>query len=258
MVGPFMAYRVALITGAGSGIGRALALELASKGTAIVAIDVEETGLDSLAKEFRSKNYRLAWRLADVADAAALATKTAELENELGPVDLLIANAGIGSETSALKYDPAMVARIIGVNLIGVSNSIAAVLPGMLARKVGHLVAISSVASYRGLPRMIAYCASKSGVNGLMEGIRAEVKGQGIIATTICPSWIRTPLTTQIDLPMENLLEPDEAARLIVRAIERKLPFYAFPRKMVWRLRLLRCLPSRWQDDWIRKMMRLS
>jgi short-subunit dehydrogenase len=126
----------------------------------------------------------------------------------------------------------------------------------MLKRKAGHVVAISSVASYRGLPRMLAYCASKSGVNALMEGLRVEVKGQGLYATTICPAWIRTPMTAQIDLPMENLLEPGEAARMIVKAIEQRLPFYAFPRKMVWRLRLLRWLPLSWQDALIRKMMR--
>ncbi len=253
-----MSYRVALITGAGSGIGRALAAELASKGTAIAAVDVVESGLVTLAKEFDARGLSLAWRVADVTDAATLATRVSELEGELGCVELLIANAGVGAETSALNYDSAVVARIINVNLLGVSNSIAAVLPGMLKRKQGHLVAISSIASYRGLPRMLAYCSSKAGINSLMEGIRAEVKGQGVITTTICPSWIRTPMTNQIDLPMENLLEPEEAARLIVRAIDKRLPYYAFPRKMAWRMRFLRCLPARLQDDWIRKMMRLK
>ena len=251
-------YKVALITGAGQGIGRALAVELAGKGVAIAAVDIWADGLRSLAQEFTVQNRRIAWRVADVTDAPALAGKVAELEAELGPIDLLIANAGIGAETSALDFDPAVFARIIDVNLVGVANSLAAVLPGMLERKQGHVVAISSVASYRGLPRMLAYCASKSGVNAIMEGVRAEVKGRGVIATTICPAWIRTAMTEQIDLPMENLLEPAAAARLIVRAIERRLPFYAFPPKMVWRLRLLRWLPPTWGDRLIRKMMRLT
>jgi short-subunit dehydrogenase len=249
--------QIALVTGAGNGIGRAIALELAAKGTSIAALDIREDGLQSLAFEFRSNNLPFAWRVADVTDLATLKSKAAELEHELGPIELMVANAGVGSETSALRYDAAEFARIIGVNLIGVSNSIAAVLPGMLERQRGHLVAISSVASYRGLPRMLAYCASKAGVNSLMEGLRVEVAARGLHVTTICPSWIRTAMTAQIDLPMENLLEPAEAARLIVHAIERRLPFYAFPRKMVWRLRLLRCLPLSWQDNLIRKMMRL-
>jgi short-subunit dehydrogenase len=253
-----MSYKVALITGAGNGIGRALALEFAAKGTAIAAVDIREDSLRSLAREVAAKSCPIAWRIADVTDAAALKINSAELEKELGPIDLVIANAGIGSETSALRFDAAAIARIIGVNLIGVSNSIAAVLSGMLTRKCGHVVAISSVASYRGLPRMLAYCASKAGVNALMEGLRVEVKGHGVDVTTICPAWIRTAMTAQIDLPMENLMEPAEAARLICRAIEQRLLFYAFPRKMVWRLRLLRWLPLKWQDHLIRKMMRIG
>ncbi len=248
-------YKVALITGAGSGIGRALAVTLSRKGTAIAAIDVRAEGLRSLAEEMAQENRPFAWALTDVTDAPDLKAKTAELETRLGPIDLLIANAGIGSETSALHLDAAEMARIIGVNLIGVSNSLAAVLPGMLERKAGHLVAISSVASFRGLPRMLAYCASKSGVNAIMDGVRVEVSTHGLHATTICPAWIRTPLTTQVDVPMENLLEPEEAARLIVKAIEQRRPFYAFPRKMVWRLRVLGWLPLRWQDNMLRKMM---
>jgi 3-oxoacyl-[acyl-carrier protein] reductase len=247
-------FKVALITGAAAGIGRAMALELANKCTAIAAVDVHADGLRSLAEELAVKKCRCAWRVADVTAAEEMRIKTAELERELGPIDLLIANAGIGSETSALRFDAAVFARIIEVNLIGVANSLAAVLPGMLQRKQGHLVGISSVASFRGLPRMLAYCASKSGVNALMEGVRVEVKNHGIHVTTICPSWIRTAMTAQIDLPMENLLSPDEAARVIVRAIERRLAFYAFPRKMAWRLRFLRWLPLKWQDDIIGKM----
>lgn len=249
-------YKVALITGAGQGIGRALAQELAGKGTAIAAVDIRDDGLRTLAQEFTAGKRPFAWRVADVTDAPALACQIAGLEAELGPADLLIANAGIGVETSALKFDPAAFARVIDVNLVGVANSVAAVLPGMLVRKRGHLAAISSVASYRGLPRMLAYCASKSGVNALMEGVRVEVGHHGLAVTTICPSWIRTAMTEQIDMPLENLLEPAEAARLIVKAIQRRLPFYAFPPKMVWRLRLLRWLPPAWSDHILRKMMR--
>ncbi len=158
-------YKVALITGAGQGIGRALAVELANKGTAVAAVDIQAEGLRSLADEFAALRRSFAWRVADVTNAAALTTQVAELEAELGPIDLLIANAGIGAETSAIDFDPAVFARIIDVNLLGVANTLAAALPGMIERKRGHVVAISSVAFYRGLPRMLAYSASKSGVN---------------------------------------------------------------------------------------------
>src|SRR5207245_2000808 len=100
-------------------------------------------------------------------------------------IDLLIANAGIGIETSALAFRAEDIEAQIRVNLIGVANSIEAVLPAMLARRRGHLAAISSLASYRGLPKMAGYCASKAGVNALLDAVRVEVRSHGIAVTTI-------------------------------------------------------------------------
>lgn len=249
-------YQVALITGAASGLGRALSLALAREGTAIAAVDLNEDGLRSLAEELGRLNRRCAWAVADVTDAAALKRGAEELEKSLGPVELLIASAGVGIETSALNLDAAVMAKVIGVNLVGVSNSIAVVLPGMLARKKGHVVAISSVASFRGLPRMLGYCASKAGVNALMEGLRLEVGRHGISATTICPGWIKTPMTEQVKVPMPHILEVEEAARRILGAVQRRDRFFAFPRPVVWRLRFLSWLPAWLQDRLIEKMVK--
>ena len=147
-------------------------------------------------------------------DAVALQKAVQALEARLGPVDLLVANAGVGTETSALHFDAAAFANIIQVNLIGVANSAAAVLPGMLARGRGHLVAISSMASYRGLPSLAGYCASKAGVNALMEALRVQVRPRGIWTTTVCPGWIRTPMTgaTAQAARSPGMLEVDDAA----------------------------------------------
>jgi len=136
---------------------------------------------------------------------------------------------------------------VLNVNLLGVSNSIAAVLPGMLQRRRGHLVALSSLASYLGLPRMLAYCASKSGVNAIMEGIRGEVKPLGVHVTTVCPGWIRTPMTESLvgKFPM---MDVEFAARQIVRAIRNKKNFIAFPRRMLWHMRILKWSPPRIRD----------
>lgn len=249
-------YQTALITGAASGIGRALASALARQGTSIAAVDVQDEGLRALAGEIAQAGGRCAWAVADVTDAAAVRTQVAALEQEAGPMDLAVASAGIGAETSALSYDAEAIARIIQVNLIGVSNTMAAVLPGMLQRRRGHVAAISSVASFRGLPKMLGYSASKSGVNALMDGLRVEVEPYGIHATTICPSWVRTPMTEQVKVPKPDILEVEHAADLILRALHRRRAFYAFPRRMVWRLRFLTWLPRRWQDGWIRRLMR--
>ena len=127
-----------------------------------------------------------------------------EVESKLGPVDILIANAGIGMENSALSFRGEDFEAQVRVNLIGVANSVAAVLPGMIERKRGHLVAISSLASYRGLPLMAGYCASKSGVNALFESLRLELAPLGIDTTIICPGWIKTPLTAHIGVPKPN------------------------------------------------------
>ena len=247
--------RVALITGAGSGIGRALAKLLAHDGYAIAAIDRLETGLGTLADELQADQKPFAWSLADVTEPAGLFEATRALEAKLGPIDLLIANAGIGIETSGLNYSIQNMNKVINVNLVGVSNSIGAVLPGMIARKRGHLVAISSVASYRGLPRMLAYSASKAGVNAIMDGLRVELAPVGIITTTVCPGWIRTPLTEKIEGTLEHLLEADDAAREIVYAIHKKKAFYTFPRRMRWGLQLLTKLPRSWQDWYITRRM---
>ncbi|HMF17426.1 MAG TPA: SDR family NAD(P)-dependent oxidoreductase [Gemmataceae bacterium] len=248
--------KVALITGAGSGIGRELARTLAAEGTAIAAIDKKSEGLAELAEEMQRQNRTMAWEVADVTDALTLRQKVGELEERLGPVDLLIANAGVGLETSALCLQPEDVTTVLQVNLLGVAHSIAAVLPGMLKRRSGHIVGISSLASYRGVPRMLAYCASKSGVNAFLEGLRVEVRPYTIAVTIICPGWVKTPMTANIRGPRLDMMEADAAAKLIVAAIRKRRKFFAFPNSLAWRLRLLRWLPCAVSDWLIAKMDR--
>jgi short-subunit dehydrogenase len=251
-----MEYKVALITGAGSGIGRELARQLSALGTAIAAVDYREEGLKQLDEEIKSRQGRCATAVLDVTQPERLRDGVAELEKTLGPIDLLIASAGLGLETTGLDYQAEVMNKVIGVNLLGVSNSIAAVLPGMLERKRGHLVALSSMASFRGLPRMLAYCASKSGVNAMMEGLRIEIEDQGLFTTTICPGWIRTPMTAPMAGRLPKMMEVDAAARYIIWAIEKKRRFYAFPAGMVWQMRIFGLLPRFLRDRIFRKMMR--
>jgi NAD(P)-dependent dehydrogenase (short-subunit alcohol dehydrogenase family) len=246
------AERVTLITGAGSGLGRQLARDLANAGAAVAAVDLQPEPLAALAAELPGQT--VTWAVADVTDRTALGSAVDRFEQELGPIDLLIANAGIGRETSGLAFRAADVEAQVRVNLLGVANSIDAVLPGMLARRRGHLVAISSLASYRGLPKMAGYCASKAGVNALMEGLRVELGPVGISVSTICPGWIRTPLTADLPVPQPFLLEVTDAARRIVRAIEQRRVFYAFPAPPTRRVRLLRWLPCG-ASDWLLRQM---
>ncbi|HZY60227.1 MAG TPA: SDR family NAD(P)-dependent oxidoreductase, partial [Candidatus Binataceae bacterium] len=240
--------QVVLITGAGSGIGRQLALTLAGEGAAIGAVDLSMEPLAKLAAEV--PHAKVAWAVADVTDRPALRAAAARIQERLGPVDLLIASAGIGRETSALALNAEDIEAQIRVNLIGVANSIEAVLPGMLERRRGHLAAISSLASVRGFPGLAGYCASKAGVNALMDAFRLELKPLGIHVTTICPGWIRTPLTANVDVPPGELMEVGEAARRILKAIRQRKVFYAFPPLLARQLGLLGMLPCR-ISDWI-------
>jgi NAD(P)-dependent dehydrogenase (short-subunit alcohol dehydrogenase family) len=245
--------RVVLITGAGSGIGRQMAVTLSAEGAAVAALDIKGEGLAGLAAELKGK--RIATAVADVTDRGSLYPAVRELERQLGPTDVLIANAGIGVETGVDPYNAEGIEAQVRVNLIGVSNSIGAVLPGMIERRCGHLVGISSLASYRGLPKMAGYCASKAGVSALLEALRVELLPLGMAVTTVCPGWIRTPLTENIDVPHPFLMDPEEAVRRILDAVRRRRPYFAFPAPTLRRVRLLRWLPAGTSDWLVRRMM---
>jgi short-subunit dehydrogenase len=136
------------------------------------------------------------------------------------------------------------VERIMQVNFLGVVYSIAAVLPGMIARGRGHVVGISSIAADKGLPGAAAYCASKAAVNLYLEGLRIELRKRGVAVTAVCPGFVRTPMVAK-NPPMPFLMEPDAAAQRILRALPRKPKVYTFPRRLKWLMRLARWLPDR-------------
>jgi short-subunit dehydrogenase len=252
--------RVVLITGAASGIGRQLALTLAAEGARIAALDRQAEALDSLTAELKGKPVACA--VADVTDLPAVRAAVTQLESQLGPTDLMVASAGIGIETPADAFRAEDFAAQIQVNLIGVANTLDAVLTGMCQRRRGHVAALSSMASYRGLPHMAGYCASKAGVNSLLDSLRVELRPLGIAVTTICPAWIRTPLTTPLGLPDGDMMEVEEAVRRIVQALHARKPFLAFPAGITWQARLLRHTPRSISDwlvrQWARKMKKES
>ncbi|MGH7170669.1 MAG: SDR family NAD(P)-dependent oxidoreductase [Gemmataceae bacterium] len=252
--------RVALITGAASGIGRHLALSLAAEGARIAALDRHGEGLDQLAADLKGKPVACA--VADVTDLAAMRDAVPRLETQLGATDLLVASAGIGIKTPAEPFRAEDFTSQIQINLIGVINTLDPVLPGMCQRKSGQVAVLSSMASYRGMPHMGGYCASKAGVNSLLDALRVELRPRGIAVTTICPAWIRTPLTTPLGLPDKDMMEVEVAARLILRALHARKAFLAFPAGLTWQARLLRHTPRPISDwltrQWVRKMNKES
>jgi short-subunit dehydrogenase len=246
---------VVLVTGAGSGIGRQVALTLARRGRTVAGLDCRAEGLEGLERELAREQRAFAWGVADVTEADDLLRAVEVLAARLGPVDLLIASAGVAGATPAEGMRAAAVARIIGVNLIGASNTIAAVLPGMLARRHGHVVAISSLASFRGLPGQMGYCASKAGLNALMQSLWLDVKGHGVQVTTVCPGHTRTPQSADM-FKDECLMSVERTAREILRAIDGRKRFHAFPWLMVRQLRMMRVLPARLQEWLLHRAMK--
>src|SRR5262249_29574601 len=133
--------------------------------------------------------------VADVSDRKALRSAIESISGQIGPVDIMVANAGIGIPTRLDPLNTADVEQTIRVNVLGVIYSIEAVLPIMLNRRRGHLLAVSSLAAFKGLPGESAYCASKAAVNAYLEGLRISLRKKGIAVTTICPGFVKTEMT---------------------------------------------------------------
>ena len=242
--------KVALITGASSGIGRALALELARRGAAVGLLARREDLLQEVVSEIEAHGGKASALPADVTDASAVRAAVSALQSQFGPIDLLIANAGVGATTAGGKLEPDGVVRVFSVNVIGVVNSVTAVLPQMIERGRGHLAVISSLAAYRGLPKSAAYCASKAAISSLFESLRLDLQPQGIDVTIIHPGFIKTPLTAGRQAKLPFLLEADDAARKMIRAIEKRKKSYAFPWQLATIVRAGMVMPN-FMYDWI-------
>ena len=219
-----------MLTGASSGIGAEMAAQIAAKGAVLGLVARRREELERVAGKVASAGSEARIFPLDVTDADAQRSAADELRSEFGKVDVMIANAGIGGNNRETReINPGAVADVININLIGAVNSVAAVLPEMLEAGKGHLVAISSLAGFRGLPKSAAYSGSKAGVTAFFESLRLDFKPQGIDVSVIQPGFIRTPLTSGRKHKLPFLLEVDEGAAKILAAIERRRAFYAFP-----------------------------
>ncbi len=237
--------RVAVVTGASSGIGRALALELAGRGYQVGLVARRRQALEDLAGEIETHGGHAHAAAADVGDRQALHAAIQQIEGALGPVDVIVANAGFGTPTRLAPLNVADVEETFRVNVLGVIYSLEAVLPGMLDRGRGQLMAVSSLAAFKGLPGESAYCASKAAVNLYMEGLRIALRNRNIAVTTVCPGFVATAIT-----PMDAAATPFEitaeaAARKIAWAIDRhKSGLIRFPWPMALLMALVRRLPD--------------
>jgi short-subunit dehydrogenase len=238
----------AAITGASTGIGRAVAIELARRGVAVGLLARRADRLQAVAEEIRDAGGRAVTAACDVAAPEEIPAAAAAIREELGFVDLAIANAGVGHPVEPGRFDLEGTERLYRVNLFGALRFLHAFLPEMRERGRGHLVGVGSIAGYVGIPGNGDYCGTKAALRIEMESLRVLLRNEGIAVTTICPGFIRTPLTDKNDFDMPFLMEAEPAARKIVRAIERRKRIYDFPWPMALVARLARIAP-RWAFD---------
>jgi short-subunit dehydrogenase len=242
--------KVVFLTGASSGIGKGLALELGRRGAKLGLVARRAEELAELVRELETKGGRALALPADVQDATALRVAADRLRAEFGPIDMLIANAGVGGNPSSSNSLPEQLAKVININLLGAGNSVNAVLPEMVSRGSGHLVAISSLAAYRGLPKSAAYCASKAGLSAFFESLRIDHRNTGVAVTIIHPGFIKTPLTAGRKATLPFLMELDDGVKKIAWAIEKKKKSYAFPWQLATVVRAGLIMPN-FLYDWI-------
>ncbi len=215
--------KVALITGAGKGIGKAIAVALASEGVHLGLIARTEADLITLTIELNSFGIKSSYAVADVSVETEIKTAVASIEAKLGTIDILINNAGIGKFGKFLDLTTEEWENQIKINLFGVYYVTKAVLPKMIEQKKGDIINISSTAGKSGAATTSAYSASKFGVFGLSESLMQEVRKHNIRVTALAPSTIVTDLAQSANLltnDVERVMHPEDFAELIVAQLK--------------------------------------
>jgi len=228
--------RVAVVTGAASGIGRALAVALAGRGMALALVDVNETGLAETADRVRAAGRKVSVHVADVADRARMERLPAEVLAEHGHVHVLVNNAGVSVSGALVDQSLDDFAWLMGINFWGVVHGCKLFLPALLAQDEAHIVNISSMLGFLGAPTQISYNAAKYGVRGVSDALLSELSGTRVGVTVVHPGGIRTNIvrasrastardveeTKSIAETFERrAMAPERAAEKIVRGIER-------------------------------------
>ncbi len=241
--------KVVLLTGASSGIGEALAYAMAERGAIIGLLARREELLKPISEKIEKNGGKAKYFVCDVIEKEKLFDAAESLRNEFGKIDIMIANAGIGGNNKETRtLQPEAVAKVINVNLIGAVNSVSSVLPHMLERKSGQLVAISSLAGFRGLPKSAAYSASKAGMTAFFESVRLDVQHKGVTVSIIQPGFIKTPLTSGRANKMPFIMELEDSIPKFLNAIENQKKFAAFPWQLATFVRFGSILPA-WLYD---------
>lgn len=236
-----MSERIVWITGASSGIGREVALQMARDGWWVVGSARRQEELDELAAE--GPAGRITGVAVDVTDLEATKAAVARIESEVGPIDRAILAAGTHIPTSADDFKPEDFRTLVEVNLMGVVHATAAILPGFRQRRAGHLVVVASVAGYGGLPTAAGYGATKAALINYTEAMKFDLDAWGVKTQLVCPGFVKTPLTDRNEFAMPFLMEVEDAARAMVTGMEGGGFEITFPKRFTWLVKAMSVLP---------------
>jgi 3-oxoacyl-[acyl-carrier protein] reductase len=215
--------KTALVTGAGKGIGRAIAVAMAQEGVHVALLARTESQLREVAQEIEALGVKAVVLAADIADRASVEAAVSKAQGELGDLDILINNAGIGTFAKLVDMDPAEWEKIIQVNLLGTYYATRAVLPQMIARETGDIINIASTAGQRGAATTSAYSASKFAILGLTESLMQEVRKHNIRVSALTPSTVATELAINNKLTDGNpdkVMQPEDLAEFIISQLK--------------------------------------
>jgi short-subunit dehydrogenase len=236
--------KTALITGASSGIGRALAERFATMGIEVAMVARRKDVLDSMARDIESKGGRALAICADLQYAQQAVDAVEHATELLGPLDIVVANAGFGAPTPGKTLTWADTRPMLLVNVMSSFATITAALPSMVARGKGHLVGISSVAGLRGLPGASVYSATKAALSTFLEGLRLDLHGTGVHVMDVRPGFVDTPAHEGHAEKLPLLVPLDRCVDHIVRGLERGSGELEFPRALGAAVRVSRWIPD--------------
>jgi short-subunit dehydrogenase len=240
---PLLPWKTAWVTGAATGIGREVAVQLAAAGVKVAASDRVVDKLQDLARQHPGITaYPL-----DVTDGPAFVTVARSIEAELGPVDLAVLCAGILHSMGATTFDRDRALQSMDVNYCGILRALNEMMPRMIARKSGHVAVVASVTGYRSFSDTGAYGPTKAALISLAEGLKLDLERFGVTISVVNPGYVDTQITQSLTYERPaHMLTPTQAATKMIAGLKAKRYEITFPWQTVWPVKVMRFMPNSW------------